>query len=249
MSTNDMDRMDRRDSHIDDLIDAYALGALEPDEVDAVERHLETCPRCRALVARARALSDAFLLAAPQIAPPPDLRERLMRRIAAEAAGSTADARASGPTSQASATTTANPVVRFLRTLLGGEGETHNAGELLRELLADPECIILPVPGTDEAPGARARFVGSPHRREGVLVAGGLRPSGAGHAYQVWFLHGGQPLPNRVFHADHSGHGAGIFRLDRPLFDFDTIAVTPEPEGGSPAPTGPIVLAGALRRE
>lgn len=234
--------MDTRDSHVDDLIDAYALGALEPAEVDAVERHLETCRRCRALVARARALANAFLLAVPQIAPPPDLRDRLMRRIAAEAAGE----RASGPTS--TTTTATNPVARFLRSLLGGEGETHDAGGLLRDLLADPECVILPVPGTDEAPGASARFVGSPHRREGVLVAGGLRPSGAGRAYQVWFLHGGQPQPNTVFRADHSGHGAGVFRLDRPVFDFDTVAVTPEPEGGSPAPTGPIVLAGALRR-
>ncbi|HST89312.1 MAG TPA: anti-sigma factor [Ktedonobacterales bacterium] len=242
-----MDRMDRRDSHVDDLIDAYALGALEPDEVDAVERHLETCPRCRVLVARARALADAFLLAVPRIAPSPDLRDRLMRRIAAEAAGSAASMDTSRPTS--APTTTANPVARFLRSLLGGEGETHDAGGLLRDLLADPECVILPVPGTDEAPGASARFVGSPHRSEGVLVAGGLRPSGAGRAYQVWFLHGGQPQPNTVFRADHSGHGAGVFRLDRPVFDFDTVAVTPEPEGGSPAPTGPIVLAGALRRE
>jgi len=247
-----MDRMDRRDSHVDDQIDAYALGALEPAEVDAVERHLETCPRCRALVARARALSDAFLLAVPQIAPPPDLRDRLMRRIAAEAAGSAASIGTSGATAVPPAT---NPVARFLRTLLGGEaaagsaGERHDAGVLLRDLLADPECVILPVPGTDEAPGASARFVGSPHRREGVLVAGGLRPSGAGRAYQVWFLHDGQPQPNTVFRADHSGHGAGVFRLERPVFDFDTVAVTPEPEGGSPAPTGPIVLAGALRRE
>jgi anti-sigma-K factor RskA len=247
MSTNDMDRMDTPDSHVDDVIDAYALGALELAEVDAVERHLETCPRCRALVARARALSDAFLLAVPQIAPPPGLRERLMRRIAAEAA-STAT---SEPTPAPPAT---NPVARFLRTLLGGEaaeggeGERQDAGGLLRDLLADPECVILPVSSTGEAPGASARFVGSPRRREGVLVAGGLRPSAAGRAYQVWFLHGGQPQPNTLFRADHSGHGAGVFRVDRPVFDFDTIAVTPEPEGGSPTPTGPIVLAGALHR-
>lgn len=238
--------MDTRDSHVDDLVDAYALGALEPAEVDAIERHLDTCPRCRALVVRARALSNAFLLAVPRIAPPPGLRDRLMRRIAAEASGSAPGERASG---QMSATTGTNPVARFLRSLFGGEGETHDVGTLLRDLLADPKCVILPIPGTEEAPRASARFVGSPHRREGVLVAGGLRPSEAGRAYQVWFLHGGQPQPNTVFHADHSGHGAGVFRLSRPVFDFDTVAVTPEPEGGSPAPTGPIVLAGALRRE
>src|SRR5690242_20512376 len=145
-----MDDMDTPDSHVDDLIDAYTLGALEPAEVDAVERHLETCPRCRALVARARVLSDAFLLAVPQIAPPSDLRDRLMRRIAAEAAGSPPNEPASGTTAT---TTTPNPVARFLRSLLGGESERHDTGVLLRDLLADPECVILPVPGTGEAPG------------------------------------------------------------------------------------------------
>jgi hypothetical protein len=45
--------MARLDSHDDlaDLLGAYALDALEPDEVELLERHLETCPRCRAELA------------------------------------------------------------------------------------------------------------------------------------------------------------------------------------------------------
>jgi hypothetical protein len=36
---------------IEELLGAYALHALDPDEADVVERHLEGCPRCRAEVA------------------------------------------------------------------------------------------------------------------------------------------------------------------------------------------------------
>jgi Anti-sigma-K factor rskA, C-terminal/Putative zinc-finger len=36
---------------IEGLLGAYALDAVEPDEVEQVERHLETCPRCRSEVA------------------------------------------------------------------------------------------------------------------------------------------------------------------------------------------------------
>jgi hypothetical protein len=36
---------------IEELLGAYALHALDPDEADLVERHLEGCPRCRAEVA------------------------------------------------------------------------------------------------------------------------------------------------------------------------------------------------------
>ena len=42
--------MDSQDAHVDNLIDAYALGALEPDEVALVERHLPTCDACQALL-------------------------------------------------------------------------------------------------------------------------------------------------------------------------------------------------------
>lgn len=36
---------------IQELLGAYALHAVEPDEADVVERHLEVCPRCRSEVA------------------------------------------------------------------------------------------------------------------------------------------------------------------------------------------------------
>jgi anti-sigma-K factor RskA len=35
---------------IQELLGAYALHAVDPDEVEVVEAHLETCPRCRAEV-------------------------------------------------------------------------------------------------------------------------------------------------------------------------------------------------------
>jgi hypothetical protein len=36
---------------IQELLGAYALNAVDPDEVELVERHLEECPRCRSEVA------------------------------------------------------------------------------------------------------------------------------------------------------------------------------------------------------
>ena len=37
-----------------DLLGAYALDAVDPTERDEIERHLATCPRCRAEVAEHR---------------------------------------------------------------------------------------------------------------------------------------------------------------------------------------------------
>jgi anti-sigma-K factor RskA len=89
------------------------------------------------------------------------------------------------------------------------------------------------------------------HLRAGaiVLVASGLRRPDAARAYQVWLLRDGQPRPNALFGVNRAGVGSGIVHVDVPWGTFDTIAVTPEPLGGSPAPTGPIVLAGSLVNE
>ncbi|MEY2569671.1 MAG: hypothetical protein QOE63_21, partial [Acidimicrobiaceae bacterium] len=45
---------ERSHAEIEELIGAYAIDALDPDERLAVEDHLPTCPRCRAEVADLR---------------------------------------------------------------------------------------------------------------------------------------------------------------------------------------------------
>ncbi|WIG59583.1 MAG: hypothetical protein OJF49_002330 [Ktedonobacterales bacterium] len=222
------------ETHVDDLIDAFVLGALEPEEVAAVDLHVEGCARCRALLAQARASADLLLLAAPQVATPPALRVRVLARVRAEAAS----ARAAGDA--------ARDVVRAVPGGEADEDAADLAGELLRDLLAEPDCVIVNVPGTEHAAGASARFVGARSRREGVLLTAGLGPLAADKAYQVWFLRGGEPQPNALFAIDPHGHGASVVRTSEPLLDFDTLAVTPEPLTGSAGPTGPVVLAGEL---
>src|SRR5262245_7638948 len=73
-----------QERHVDDLLEAYALGALEPTEVDFVERHLEHCASCRALAEQLRRLADVLLTVVPQVAPPPALRARVLDRVARE---------------------------------------------------------------------------------------------------------------------------------------------------------------------
>ncbi|HEX6819300.1 MAG TPA: anti-sigma factor, partial [Ktedonobacterales bacterium] len=118
--------------------------------------------------------------------------------------------------------------------------------EQLAALLANPESLVWEVAGTDEAPGARGQLVGVPGGREAVLVTAGLAPLAPGQAYQVWLLREGTPVPNALFQVRQGGEGSLVVRSATRLRDVDVIAVTPEPASGSPAPTGPIVLAGQL---
>jgi anti-sigma-K factor RskA len=250
--------MDER--HADDSLDAYALGALEPAEAAWVESHLAQCERCRRLAASARAVADRLPLSVPLVPPPPDLRARVLARVHAVAR---ADAAAHNPPAAtlapAAPTLTAEQVPaattperdaaaggllgRIFRGLGGGADQ---AAERLAQLLATPGAAVWEVAGTAEAPEARARLVGVPDGRDGVLVTAGLRSLPAGSAYQVWFLRGGQPLPNATFRVGHDGVARQIVHAPGPLRDYEVVAITPEPAGGSPAPTGPIVLAGQI---
>jgi anti-sigma factor RsiW len=58
-----------RHEEIQELLGAYALDAVEPDEAVAIEDHLRDCPRCRAEVAEHRETA-AFLAHAGADAPP-----------------------------------------------------------------------------------------------------------------------------------------------------------------------------------
>jgi anti-sigma-K factor RskA len=239
--------MDEQHSeHVDNLIDAYALGALEPDEADRVEAHLTGCASCRVLLAASHATANALLSAAPLIHPPAGLRAKVLSQVRTVAEE---ERRGLAPAVSARRARPAprGPISRVIAGLLGREPSEQDATlERLAQLLAEPESLIWEVAGTQEAPGARARLVGVPSGREAVLVTSGLRPLAANQAYQVWLLRGGQPQPNAVFTVSSSGEGQQVVQAPRRLSDFELVAVTPEPAGGSPVPTGPIVLAGAL---
>lgn len=93
----------------------YALGALEGEEREAIERHLARgCAACTAGVAQARWVVAQLAALAPDAEPPEELRARILAAAAASAdaragAGSATGAEPRGATSIASARGTRRP--------------------------------------------------------------------------------------------------------------------------------------------
>lgn len=231
-----------QDPHVTDLIPAYALGALEPDEVDAVERHLAHCAVCSADVRAYGDIGSALLLAVPAHDAPPALRDRLMGRIA------TLSAEGARAAPQRDAQRSRNPIARALRAAFGPIDDFGvEADFALRNLLLDPGSVVYAVNGAEESATASARLVANPSRGQAIFLANGLKAPGAGKKYQIWFLRDGKPVPNALFDVDRRGRGVSLVHVGATVGAFDTVAVTPEPASGSISPTGPIVLAGALR--
>jgi anti-sigma-K factor RskA len=238
--------------HVDDLVDAYALGALESDEVDVVETHLGHCARCQALAAAARNTAEALYDAVPLVVPPSSLRAQVlaaMHKPADILPSPAAETTPPGARAHAGDRARLGHLQQLLRGLLGphtSEGASDPAASRLAELLTEPECAIWEVGGTPDAPAAHARLVGVPDGRGAVLLASGLRALPPDQAYQVWFLRSGQPSASSLFDVPRSGRVRAIVRVPARLSRFETVAVTPEPAAGSTTPTGPIVLVGQL---
>src|SRR5215207_9254808 len=72
-----------RDEHsfIRENIPAYALGALDVEDVRALEAHLQTCEACQAELTSYRQLSDSLLTAMTPKQPSAALRKRLQSRL------------------------------------------------------------------------------------------------------------------------------------------------------------------------
>lgn len=61
-----------------DILGAYALTMLDPDEQAMVDAHLATCPTCPLALRRYETAMAALGSVVPPVAPPPELRSRLL---------------------------------------------------------------------------------------------------------------------------------------------------------------------------
>lgn len=268
-------------NHVEDRIDAYALGILEDEAVAEVESHLEQCAHCRSLLQQAREVVGLLALAPRQVAPPPRLKQRILSRIAQEdQSGGTSDSNAGrgirraprfGNDRQEPDPTVGVPLpapdlerqglIDTLRHWFAGrraappplaqlpdrEHDSEQHLQVILRLLHAPGAALWDLAGTGEAPNARALLLGSPQESEAVLVVSGLEPLPPERDYQLWFLREGQPVGSAVFDVHRSGAGQLVVRAPRQIGHYDLAAITPEPAGGSPGPTGPIMIAGQIK--
>jgi len=66
------------DQHVDELIDAYALGAVTAEEAKVVEAHVDACVACWNLLREAEAAAALIALSAPLKQPPNWLGQRII---------------------------------------------------------------------------------------------------------------------------------------------------------------------------
>lgn len=224
------------------LIPAYALGTLDVAEAKSVTRHLRQCAACRAELDLYRQVTDELALAAPDAAPDPQLKQRLMARIGQQ------EETAVSPSS------TAGPLALLRRWL--GQSPWQPALLLIFILLLVGNLLLWqrspeePLPGrqivltsTDVAPQARAMIHISENGRWGTLIVEDLPPLPEDQQYQLWLIKNGERDSGGIFSVPDHGYYTLSISAPETLNSYNAFGVTIEPFGGSTGPTGRRVLS------
>jgi hypothetical protein len=111
------------------------------------------------------------------------------------------------------------------------------------DVLASPDLVRTTLDGVPPAAGARAQALLSPSRGTLVLSATGLPAPPPGRVYQLWAIIGSQAVSAGTFTPGADGLSRVITTV---AFNGPpaALAVTLEPAGGVPQPTGPKYLVG-----
>lgn len=233
------------------LTGSYALDALPDNERAEFEKHLARCPSCAEEVRGLRETA-ARLALATAIAPPPELRARVLaaaphiRQLPPGRGPLSANGLRRLPLSRAGLSAgilvLAAALVFLLVTNVSTTQRLHQSqasSQAVAAVLAAPDARVDSVPA---AGGGTVTAVVSLHQREAVVTSAALPALPASEVYQLWVM-----TPAGV------ARSAGLLAVSlsgtaQPavaggVVPGDRLGITVEPSGGSPQPTTTPVVA------
>ena len=235
-----------RDEHTPFIenIPAYAIGALDAEDVIALESHLRTCASCQTELAAYRAVSESLLTATPPKQPSAELRKRLQSRLPSlQKSSRPRFAWSFGQLAVGMALVLLLALniysilqMRSLQLAQTQLTRQYRTGETLISMLSYPTTERLAI-SADSVVGS---LLLDKDRNIVALIVWNMPQLQEDKTYQVWLI---DPQGERV--------SAGIFRPEsgqtyttqiafpkQSLSNFVGVGVTVEPAGGSDQPTG-----------
>jgi hypothetical protein len=250
------------------LAAVFALESLTPEENADYLDHLNRCQLCPQLVLQFRETADLLPYTLDEEATSSGLKNRVLTQARADIEGAS-------PPRQPSSTRAPGAFLRwrwpgwlspapaaaiaFLLLVVAGlagwnialSGQLNAQNSALGQQSRLLESIALgarlvTVPGTDSAPDAGAVLVLDPELGSAYLIVRGLPQPPAGMEYQVWRIGGEGDAPQGIGTFGVSRPGGQVVTVTADFSGATALGVSLEPAGGSPAPTGDIVLLGEL---
>ncbi len=229
-----------------DLVGAYVLGALDPDERDQFEQYLAEHPE---VLAEVEAFSESLPALAESVAvePPHHLKTAVLAAIEgvdqevdepeAGAGGSSGEVisldsrrRSWGPL--------IGSIAAVLILVVGVMAGTGLFGEdRIEQVLAAPDARTIELVGD----GLAATFTYSFDEQAGVFASDALPAVSTEQTYQLWLIDEVGPASAGIFTPSREGITSVLVTGE--IAPGVLLGLTVEPEGGSEAPTGAVLLA------
>ncbi|CAN5874271.1 hypothetical protein BH18ACI5_BH18ACI5_22440 [soil metagenome] len=261
--------MDRHDI-VSAMLDEYVLGTITPEQGHEIESHLRTCAECAAELGELSLVMQGLARAPEAVIPPPALKARVLRAIADQPRQTLAVVPPSrvpsaGWGSGWLAAAAAIIVVlggalymsyertrQFADQLHRTDSEIAELRQRLNDYAGQTDLALSILTASDmqrielagSASGARAYWSAT---RGLLVVADQLPLPPPGRIYQVWLIGRGAPVSAGVLGSPRTGRGMLIAPPPGGIASGPvTIAITDEPPGGLPAPTGAKHLVGSI---
>lgn len=231
-----------------DLVPAYAVDALEPEEARAFEAHLQGCEACREEVTRLQEVTAQLATGVATVEPPPWLREQVLAAVRPRHA-------AVPPRWWQLGLAAAAAVILLLGLGLLVEYQrarvlTAQIGLLSARLAAQERVLAVlssPTGRTATLSGsvqANVHFMYDRATGQGALVVTDLRDPGARLVYQLWLITGQEPQSVGVFRP--AAGQAIVIPVNADFRRYQAVAISVEqgPQGSAAGPTSaPILMA------
>ena len=236
-----------------ELLELYALGVLEQPERDDIDSHLGAgCPSCSSNLKRALATNAIVASSVPVVEPPKGLRKKVLASVGVEEKGgwwrvvvwssamaaslvavlwlSVQDRRRAGELAQ-----TRSELERMTQAARRSAASLERVEAAIAFLNA-PETQVIGAGRTVALPPRARVFVNN--TRGVLLLVTNLPPAPAGKIYEMWVIpKSGGPRPAGLFQSATDGNALHLDTGPIDVAAIGAVAVTVEPEGGSPQPT------------
>ncbi len=226
-----------------ELIPAYALDALGPEDVLDLEAHLPRCPVCQDELAALRDVAASLATGVAAVEPPAELAGRIfdaVRPTRREPAGQRGWALALAAAAVVIVVLGALDL-SLERRLAAFDARAVVETQMLT-MLASPNAGTVALTGS--VPGS-VRLVFDRATGHGALVVSGLRDPGKEFVYQVWLVAGAAPTSAGVFRPAPDQPMMMMVGPDVTRYRAVAISVERGPDG-APGPTSAPVLVGTI---
>ena len=226
----------------EELLALAALGVLSRADAEPLDGHLRLCEVCRKTAAEYQNTVSQLPAGLPEVQPSATLRRNLMRAAYGDATRAPAPDRWAGL--RAALTS---------RRVFPLAGAAVTLAAVVVAVLAvtrptAPSLRTFSVMGSTSSPGVRGTLTYYADQHQAVLTVTGLPPVQSGNGrdpqvYEVWLIPSGGAPQGAAFLTQSPVNHSWSTVIHADVTQYQALAATEEPAGGSPGPTGAQLLS------